>query len=109
MSGLEKQPAQAAFVPIAVGILEVLKAAMWPMAAIVMFSSLYTPLDGLLRKMPEVIGRADVITIGDMKLQLTKALEIDATPEIRAALSSLSSAGASRIIRLANTFLRASQ
>jgi hypothetical protein len=93
------------FVPIVIGVLEIVKASLWPAAIIFIFSFLYSPLKEVLNKLPDVIGRADVITIGDLKLQLTKALQVEATPEVREALRSVTSAGASKIIRLSTAHL----
>ncbi|MQW00022.1 hypothetical protein CN166_31140 [Sinorhizobium medicae] len=87
-------------VSVIVGILELLKAAVWPAAVLIIFVSLYRPLKGLLRKLPEVVGRADVITIGDIKVQLSKALELDATPRVRLAVTELNSETATRLLHL---------
>lgn len=93
------------FVAITVGILEVIKAALWPGAVLIIFSFLYAPLKIVLNELPNAIGRADVISIGDFKLQMTKALEVSATTEVREALKNLPSNQANRLLRLSGIFL----
>ncbi len=93
------------FVAIIVGILEVIKAALWPIAVLVIFAFLYGPLKTVLNELPGAIGRADVISIGEFKVQMNKALEISATPDVREALRELRSNQASRLLRLSGIFL----
>ena len=86
MADTTATPEKPGFVAITVGILEVFKAALWPAAVLVIFSFLYGPLTKVLNEVPSAIGRADVISIGEFKVQMNKALEISATPDIRDAL-----------------------
>jgi hypothetical protein len=97
--------AKPGFVPIAVGILEVIKAALWPIAILVIFAYLYSPMKAVMNELPNALGRADVISIGEFKVQMNKALEVSATLEVREALKALPSNQASRLLRLSGIYL----
>jgi len=87
-------------VQITIGVLEVVKAAVWPVAILFIFFWLSTPLINLLNKMPDIAGRADVISMGDFKIQMNREFEIQATSDIKDALAGLAAQDISRILTL---------
>jgi hypothetical protein len=101
LSKNSESPPQSGSVPVIIGLLEVFKASIWPAIVLFIFLSLYTPVRSLLTELPNALGRADVISIGDFKVQLTKALEVNAPTDVREALKGLGSEGTERLLRLA--------
>lgn len=73
-------------------LVDLARAVAWPISVLAIVSLFYAPVYSLLDRIPEVMGRANLITIGGVKVELNKALEVQATPEIRQAIKGLSPA-----------------
>jgi hypothetical protein len=86
------------WVEIALGVIDIAKAAFWPALVLYAFMSLYGPIHTLIARLPDVVGRADVITLGELNVKLNKALAVEASPEVREGVSGLSSSAAVRLI-----------
>lgn len=81
-------------------ITEFIKATAWPIVTLVIFLGLFTPIRNLLSELPNVVGRADVITIGQVKVELSRALGASATTDVRDALKGLTGNSVRRLLHL---------
>ncbi|HEV2046594.1 MAG TPA: hypothetical protein VGQ95_08350 [Chthoniobacterales bacterium] len=64
-------------------ILEYLKALAWPVIALIVLASFWTPLHEIGRMAPELIRQSDSITIGSVSLQLSKRVTRHMSDEVR--------------------------
>jgi hypothetical protein len=96
--------AAAAWQLITLSIIELIKAFAWPISTLVIFLLFYQPLNDLLTILPNVVGRADTITIGDLNVKINQKLRREAPAKVRAALQDSSAELLKRLIQVQNSF-----
>jgi hypothetical protein len=88
---------------VVLSVLDLLKSALWPGFALLLFISFYGPLYELAGSLPDLLGRAHVITIGQLNIKLNAALANEATQSVRDGLKGLDGATARRLLQLTDT------
>lgn len=79
-------------------IRELIKAAAWPVVALIMFLGLFTPIRALVAELPHAVGRANVVSIGQVRVELSNALS--ATPEVQEGLKGLKGSSVRALLQL---------
>jgi hypothetical protein len=107
MPEIEEKPTQddvprPPWVPVTLGALDIIKAAYWPLLILMIYVSLHQPIRSLLIELPRVLGRADVITIGEFNVKLTKALDAKAPDDVRNAIHQMGTAEVRRLLEISN-------
>lgn len=90
---------KSTWIDIVIGLIDITKAALWPALVSGIYISIHQPVNALIERMPDVIGRADVITLGDLNIKLNKELAVEASQEVRKALSGLSGDAALMLLK----------
>lgn len=79
---------------------ELTKALAWPLLAVVVLASFWSPLQRTADLVPALVGRSDTITIAGLSLKISQNLHSQASPEVREVLAHLSKAGVERILEM---------
>jgi hypothetical protein len=96
----QSSPPRPPKIEISLGLIELAKSALWPSLALVAFLSFSGELRSLLAELPYLLRRADTVTIGELKLQLTRELSAQAPAELRRALDGISGDSLARLLQL---------
>jgi hypothetical protein len=81
-------------------VVELVKVLAWPVFAICVFLSLWSPLRRTADMIPSIIGSSEAITIAGLSLKVGHSLRSKATPEVMAVLSEISTSGLKRIMEM---------
>jgi hypothetical protein len=87
-------------VEIVLALVELTKAALWPALVVGAYIAFHGEARSLLAELPYLLRRADTVTIGELKLQLTRELSAHAPAELRRALNGISGDSLARLLQL---------
>jgi hypothetical protein len=96
----ESPPPRPPKIEISLSLIELAKSALWPVLALLAFFSFSGEIRSLLAELPYLLRRADTVTIGELKLQLTRELSAQAPAELRRALNGISGDSLARLLQL---------
>jgi hypothetical protein len=75
------------------------KVVTWPILILILFWSLQVPLTATVEQLPNMLSKTSQITISGVTLEIDQRLQTSASPELKTALSNLSSDALKLLVR----------
>jgi hypothetical protein len=82
---------------------ELIKAASWPVIALLLLFSFWGPIHDAANLIPSIMMRSDTITIAGLSLKVSPELRERASPEVQKVLTQLSPQGLDRILQMSES------
>jgi hypothetical protein len=77
---------------------DLVKALAWPLIALTVLISFWSPLRAVARQLPDIVNRSETITIAGLSIKVREGLRRQATPEIARALANVTPDGLKRLL-----------
>lgn len=81
-------------------LVELVKATAWPVVALIVLTSFWSPLQRTAEQIPVLVNRSDSITIAGLSLKVSRDLRTKASPEVEKVVARLSRTGIEQVLSL---------